>query len=51
MCIATILMAEAAYHGLRHPRAKPGHSYLGRMVGTLLCMGYALYYYWLYITL
>lgn len=51
MCIATILMAAAAYHGLRHSRAKPGHSYLGRAVGTLFCMGYALYYYWLYITL
>lgn len=51
MCIATILMAAAAYHGLRHARAKPGHSYLGRAVGTLFCTGYALYYYWLYITL
>ncbi|WOJ94982.1 calcium/sodium antiporter [Congregibacter variabilis] len=51
MCIATILMAAAAYHGLRHPRAKAGHSYLGRALGTLFCAGYALYYYWLYITL
>ncbi|WP_439105718.1 calcium/sodium antiporter [Congregibacter sp.] len=51
MCIATVLMAAAAYHGLRHSRAEPGHSYLGRGVGTLLCLGYALYYYGLYSTL
>lgn len=51
MCIATILMAAAAYHGLRHKRAKEGHSYLGRGVGVLFCLGYALYYYGLYISL
>lgn len=51
MCIATLAMAAAAYHGLRHKRAQPGHSYLGRAVGTLFCLGYALYYYWLYVTL
>ncbi|MFK8043620.1 calcium/sodium antiporter [Congregibacter sp.] len=51
MCIATILMAVAAYLGLRHRSAKPGHSYLGRGVGTLFCLGYGLYYYGLYVTL
>lgn len=51
MCIATILMAVAAYHGLRHRLAKEGHSYLGRGVGALFCLGYALYYYGLYTSL
>ncbi|WP_439101864.1 calcium/sodium antiporter [Congregibacter sp.] len=51
MCIATILMAAAAYNGLRSSRAQPGYSYLGRSVGTLFCLGYALYYYGLYTSL
>ncbi|MDP5071141.1 MAG: calcium/sodium antiporter [Congregibacter sp.] len=51
MCLATVLLAAAAYQGLHHSRAQPGHSYLGRGVGTLLCLGYALYYYGLYTSL
>ncbi len=51
MCIATVLLAAAVYFGRRHRRAEKGHSYLGRGVGTLFCLGYALYYYGLFQTL
>jgi cation:H+ antiporter len=50
MCLATLAMALAVYLSRRHPRADPRHAYLGRGVGVLLCTGYALYYYWLYLT-
>ncbi len=51
MCVATVTLAGMIYLGLRNPRAKPGHAYLGRGVGVLFCCGYALYYYGLYLTL
>jgi cation:H+ antiporter len=51
MCLATLLLAAAVYAGVRHRQAQPKHSYLGRGVGTLFCLGYALYYYRLYATL
>jgi cation:H+ antiporter len=51
MCLATLLLAAVVYAGVRHKKAKPQHSYLGRGVGVLFCLGYALYYYRLYTTL
>lgn len=50
MCIATAVLAAAVYLGRRHPRANAGSAYLGRGVGSLLCTGYALYYYGLFLT-
>jgi cation:H+ antiporter len=50
MCAATLLLAAAVYLGRRHPRARPSHAYLGRGVGVVLCAGYALYYYGLFVS-
>jgi len=50
MCLATLAMALAVYLSRRHPRAEARHAYLGRGVGVLFCTGYALYYYWLFLT-
>jgi cation:H+ antiporter len=50
MCIATRLHAAVVYIGSRHPKAPPRHAYLGRGVGALFCLGYALYYYQLFLT-
>ena len=51
LCLATVLLAIAVYTGRRHRAAAAGHAYLGRGVGTLFCLGYALYYYGLFRTL
>ena len=51
LCLATLLLAIAVYAGRRHRAAQAGYSYLGRRVGTLFCLGYALYYYGLFRTL
>lgn len=51
MSAATVLLAAAVYLGRYHPRAKPEHAFLGRSVGVLFCVGYALYYYRLFLTL
>jgi cation:H+ antiporter len=51
MCLATVLLAFVVYTGVRHPKARPGHAFLGRRVGTLFCLGYALYYYGLFSTI
>ncbi|MFT7286593.1 MAG: cation:H+ antiporter [Halieaceae bacterium] len=50
MCVATLILAGAVYLGRYHSRALPGGSYLGRGMGSLLCLCYALYYYWLFQT-
>ncbi len=50
MTFLTVFLAIAIYVGRRRSRSKQGHSYVGRIVGTLLVSFYALYYYWLYIT-
>ncbi|MEM1404772.1 MAG: calcium/sodium antiporter [Pseudomonadota bacterium] len=51
MCVATLFLAAAVYMGRRSKKAEPKHSYLGRGLGTLLCVGYGLYYYLLFQTL
>ncbi|MFT6957850.1 MAG: cation:H+ antiporter [Halieaceae bacterium] len=50
MTIATVLLALAIYFGRLRKAAPPGHSYVGRSVGLLLLICYALYYYLLYLT-
>ena len=50
MTIATVLLALAIYFGRLRRAAPPGHSYVGRSVGLLLLIFYALYYYLLYLT-
>jgi cation:H+ antiporter len=51
MTFLTVFLAIAIYVSRRRSRSKQGHSYVGRIVGTLLVSFYALYYYWLYITI
>ncbi len=51
MAGATVLLAIAIYLGSLRRVAPAGHSYLGRTVGTLFVLYYALYYYLLYTTL
>ncbi|MFK7829156.1 MAG: calcium/sodium antiporter [Congregibacter sp.] len=51
MCVATVLLAALVYLGRGNKQAKPDHSFLGRGAGTLLCLGYALYYYGLFRTI
>lgn len=50
MCAATLMMAAAVYGGKLHPKALKLQSYMGRRVGALFCLCYALYYYWLFAT-
>jgi cation:H+ antiporter len=50
MTFLTLFLAVAIYLSRKRSAAKPGHSYLGRFVGVLLVSFYALYYYWLYVT-
>lgn len=51
MTALTIFLAIAIYVSRRRSASTHGHSYVGRTVGTLLVSCYALYYYWLYISL
>ncbi len=51
MTFLTVFLAIAIYVSRRRSRSKQGHSYVGRIVGTLLVSFYGLYYYWLYSTL
>ena len=51
MTFLTAFLAVAIYLSRRRSRSKQGHSYVGRIVGTLLVSFYGLYYYWLYSTL
>jgi cation:H+ antiporter len=48
---ATVFLAAAIYMGRLRQVAPTGHSYLGRSVGVLLVLFYALYYYFLYISI
>ncbi|MEH6580384.1 MAG: calcium/sodium antiporter [Halioglobus sp.] len=51
MTIAMLLLALGIYVGRRRSAAPVGHAYIGRSIGTLLVSLYALYYYWLYLTI
>ena len=51
MTFLTVFLAIAIYVSRRRSRATHGHSYVGRIVGTLLVSFYAGYYYWLYLSL
>ena len=50
MLLLTGLLVLAMYLGGKRKNAPEGHSYLGRGTGLLLVAIYALYYYWLYLT-
>lgn len=47
----TLFLAIAIYISRKRSKASPGHAYLGRILGTLLLSFYALYYYFLHISL
>ena len=47
----TLFLALAIYISRKRSKARPGHAYLGRILGTLLVSFYALYYYLLHTTL
>jgi len=51
MTFLTVFLAIAIFVSRKRSASKQGHSYVGRSVGTLLVSCYALYYYWLYISL
>ncbi|PLW82913.1 calcium/sodium antiporter [Kineobactrum sediminis] len=51
MTVLTLLLAMAVFFGRKHRKAgADGTAYIGRTVGVLLLLIYALYYYWLYQT-
>ena len=50
MLLLTGLLVLAMYLGGKRKNAPEGYSYLGRGTGLLLVAIYALYYYWLYLT-
>ena len=50
MLFLTALLALAMYLGGKRKISPEGYSYLGRGTGVLLVAIYALYYYWLYLT-
>ncbi|MFK7977605.1 MAG: calcium/sodium antiporter [Halioglobus sp.] len=47
----TLFLAIAIYISRKRSKAKPGHAYLGRILGGLLLSFYALYYYFLHVSL
>ncbi len=47
----TVLLALAILVSRRRSRSMDGQAYVGRTVGVLLVTSYALYYYWLYVSL
>ena len=51
MTFLTLVLAIAIYLSSRRRASQNGFSYVGRRVGVLLVSLYALYYYWLYLTL
>ncbi|MEM1156570.1 MAG: calcium/sodium antiporter [Pseudomonadota bacterium] len=50
MAVLTVILAAAIYIGGKRKKAETGYSYLGRSVGWLLVLIYALYYYLLYLS-
>jgi cation:H+ antiporter len=51
MTVAMLLLALAIYVGRRRSAAPAGHTYIGRSIGLLLVSLYAMYYYWLLLTI
>ena len=51
MTFITVFLALAIYISRRRSASTHGHSYVGRTVGVLLVSFYALYYYWLYLSI
>jgi cation:H+ antiporter len=51
MSIFTVGLAAAIFFSRRRSKSHTDHAYLGRIVGVLLLISYALYYYWLHTTL
>lgn len=47
----TLFLAIAIYISRKRSKAQPGHAYLGRILGGLLLSFYALYYYFLHMSL
>lgn len=51
MTVAMLLLALGIYVGRRRNAAPEGHAYIGRSIGMLLVSLYAMYYYWLFLTI
>ncbi len=51
MTVAMLLLALGIYVGRRRNAAPAGHTYIGRSIGMLLVSLYAMYYYWLFLTI
>ena len=51
MSIFTVGLAAAIFYSRRRSKSRTDHAYLGRIVGVLLLISYALYYYWWHTTL
>lgn len=51
MTFLTVFLAIAIMVSRKRSKSRPGHSYLGRILGTLLVSFYGLYYYILHSTL
>jgi len=51
MTFLTVFLGVAIYVSRWRSKSSPGHAYLGRILGTLLVSFYALYYYWLHLTM
>ena len=51
MAFLTLFLIIAIYIGRKRSKSRPGHSYLGRIIGSLLVSFYALYYYLLHQTI
>ena len=51
MTFLTVFLAMAILISRKRSKATAGHAYLGRIVGALLVIFYALYYYWLHTSI
>lgn len=51
MTFLTVFLAAAIIISRKRSISSAGHAYLGRTVGVLLVALYALYYYWLYLSI
>jgi cation:H+ antiporter len=51
MTVATLLLGVFIFIGRWRTAAPANHAYIGRSAGVLLVTFYALYYYWLYLTI
>lgn len=51
MALLTVFLAVAIFISRMRSKSRPGHAYLGRILGTILVSSYALYYYSLYSTI